>query len=307
MDRRGVLFAGAFQGGSLPAGGTELLEYIAPFYATVRYMNLETIIAHDFFPAKFVAAYTTDKIKFKYIKIDLPVSPYLKRYFALHYLTRRYSEFTHWWLCDIKDVLITKDPTALFCSEERPLVVGEENKTIENNSWFVKTFSKEPYSTLLAQIPKTIYPKTCGVFGGSRMIVRELLAEMLRLVSALPQDIYGIDMLLFNYVIATKLWNKTSAFAMQNYYDQPITQPRLVERENDCPRWQSEQREEDTGFCKHTYHPSTILIEFYDRHMQDLTKEIPGWSDVEDITKERWMAWWKKGRRGTPKPYWLID
>jgi hypothetical protein len=307
MTNRGVLFAGAFQGGSLPAEGAALLEYIAPFYASVRHTGLEAIIAHDFFPEAFVATYSTDKIKFEHIRIELPVSPYLKRYFALHYLLQKHVEITHWWLCDIKDVLVTKDPTALFSNNERPLVVGEENKTIENNSWFVKTFASEPWSTFLSQIPKTIHPKTCGVFGGSSAVMLELLTAMLDLVSGLDQDIFGIDMLLFNYVIATKLWDKTAAFSMQNYYDQPLTQLRLVSRENDCPRWQSEQREEDTGFCKHTYHPSTILVEFYERHMRETTKTIPNWNAVEEITKARWLEWWNRGRRGTPRPYWLAE
>ena len=299
---RGVIFAGAYQGGSLPTGGAELFEYIAPFYATVRHMGLQTIIAHDFFPDGFVKTYATEKIKFIHLPIDSECSPYFKRYFALHSLVTTYPEYTHWWLCDIKDVLITKDP-AIFCNEERPLVVGEENKTIENNIWFTTTFSKEPYLALFSQIPKTIYPKTCGVFGGERSVIIDLITAMIKLYNI--KDIFGLDMLLFNYVITTKLWDKTSACSMQNYYDLPIVQPTLMERVGDCPRWVSEQREEDTGFCKHTYHPSVILVEFYDRHMRDTTKDIPGWHEVEEITKARWLDWWGKRRRGVPKPDWL--
>jgi hypothetical protein len=157
---RGIIFAGAYQGGSLPKEGAALLEYIAPFYATVKHMGLQAIIAHDFFPDDFVKTYTTDMIKFIYLPIASDCSSYFKRYIALHSLLDSYPEYTHWWLCDIKDVLITKDPTALFCSKERPLVVGEENKTIENNVWFINSFSKAPYAALFSQIPKTIYPKT---------------------------------------------------------------------------------------------------------------------------------------------------
>ena len=304
MEKRGILFAGAYQGDGLPTEGAALLEYIAPFYTTVRHMGLEAIIAHDFFPADFVETYTTDKIKFIKITIDLPVSPYFKRYFALHALLQIYPDYTHWWLCDIKDVLVTKDPTALFSNTDRPLVVGEENATIETNTWFTATFSKEPYYTLFSHIPLSIYPKTCGVFGGERSVVNDLLSEMIELHANI-EDIFGLDMLLFNYVIATKLWDKTSAFSMQNYYDRPITRPTLVARTGDCPRWLSEQREGDTGFCKHTYHPSTILVEFYERHMRETTKDIPGWAEVEEIMKARWLEWWNKGKQGVPRPSWV--
>lgn len=294
-----VMFAGAFQGGSLPTHGAALLEYMAPFYATVRHTGLNAIIAHDFIPDGFVDTYSTDKIRFIHVPLPASMSPYLKRYQALSLLIKHYPIFSHWWLCDIKDVLITKDPS-LFIGD-RSLVVGEENNTIAANSWYKKSFSKEPYFTFFSKIPDVIYPKTCGVFGGERQVVKELVDQMMVYVGNI-KPMFGIDMLLFNFVVYTKFWDQTAACSMQNYYDLDITKPLLVNRPLDCPRWSSEQTDENTGWCKHTYHPHVILQEFYDRHMRETTCQIPRWNEVENITRARWSAWYQEGRKYVPQP-----
>jgi len=303
----GVIFAGAYQGGSLPKDGADLLEYIAPFYATIRHTNLKAIIAHDFIPSSFVEKYSTPQIIFVHHPIPDSYSVYFKRYLALRSLIPSY-DYTHWFLCDIKDALITRDPTELFASKEYPLVVGEESKTMEQNEWFAKVFSVEPYLSLFSQIPHSIFPKTCGVWGGRSDVVYQTLDEMVRIYDDQflnMKTIFGIDMLLFNWVIWNKMWTKTSAFAMQNYYDLPITSTDLKARNNECPRWISNQSEENTGFCKHTYRPNVIVEEFYDRHMKETTSKIPEWEEAVNITRKRWEYRWFHKERGMPMPYWL--
>lgn len=199
------------------------IEYIGPWYDSVKKLGRYGIIIHDGLDPDFIRRYETEHIKFrKYTGGDYSI--FEERWFA-YYMWLSATSIQRAFIADINDVYITKDPFSLS-GHEYTLYVGRDNANkIKDSGWIqaeMEQFSRDAHLDLPRLLPYQ-YTYNAGVVGGSRSVLLLLMSHMIRYTMLTCTSVHK-DMTLLNLFIFLYYRPKI---------DTDLTRPRLANREDD--------------------------------------------------------------------------
>ena len=161
-------------------------NYIKNFYTTVKDLNLNCIIFHDGLSNEFIKQYETDIIEFiLFNHEDYPTSSGNDTRFLvyLEYLKKN-NNINNVFISDISGVTIFKNPFEIIKNNNVLYVSPDRSRTKKNkirnltHYWF-KEYAERSYGSFqLFEEFKNNYSLQAGLFGGSYLVILNLLEKM---------------------------------------------------------------------------------------------------------------------------------
>lgn len=176
------------------------IEYIRPWYDSIKKLDIHGIIIHDGIDSAFITKYQTEKIQFrKYTAGNYAI---FDERWILYYLFISRTNIRFAFFTDISDVFVKANPFITFQNKDM-LYIGRDNiNKITLSEWMtneIKTFSKESgYS-----IPKSFKFQelyNVGIVGGDRNLILFFLSKVIDFFLLTNSEPYK-EMTVFNLVI----------------------------------------------------------------------------------------------------------
>ncbi len=177
--------------------GSDYLQYMHPWWATIDRVGLTGTVLHDGLPAECVTAATTDRIAFALAQpSELPILH------DRHRLVRDYLQEIddrYVFVTDISDVAFKRDPFHLIEQDQQQhrLFIGSEPKTIGNCRCLRKEMTDQ-FGELLYADRQVVNP---GILGGERTEVLSLLNHILDCIDQLKDRLLNSDMSIINKIV----------------------------------------------------------------------------------------------------------
>ena len=192
-------------------------EVVQKWYNSMVDLKLNAVLFHNSFSDETVSKFENEYVKFEKVVQNDSFNPNINRYFVYQdYITNHQAEINNLFLTDISDVTVILNPFEhnYFKANKNKIFCGDENKIL-NNDWmhdhclhlrneitnFVAFEVENQDKTLL----------NCGVIGGSKTIILELLNKITSLhqnYSLSNKTPFTLDMGVFNYVMYTFFQNQ---------------------------------------------------------------------------------------------------
>lgn len=180
------------------------LDYIYPWYISMRQANLNGIVFHDSLSDSFIDAYSTPRIEFRKVSLG-PYSLNDERFFVYRDFLKSNS-FTKVLMTDASDLFVKRDPFPLF-SNPNILYVGSDDPrwpTIRSSSW-ARTKSATMARESGGQIALTeafldMPLMNAGVIGGHYALLNIFLDAMCEVLKSI-NTISNHNMMAMHYVI----------------------------------------------------------------------------------------------------------
>ena len=165
---------------------------IKEWYESVERLDLEAVIFHDHCSDDFIRKLSTDKISFTHYK---PIGDIMNaKWKCMKYYLSDHPLIRNLFITDISDVVIMKDPFNLIEGDE--LICGSEEETI-GKSKFMRESQRRIFNKLMYKDNMML---NCGIVGGRRDTVIQLLDEMIKLFTKTGNRIHS-DMVVFNQAV----------------------------------------------------------------------------------------------------------
>ncbi len=200
-------------------------EYFRYWYESIGELGIRAIIFCDTISEGFEKKYTTEKISFVRCQLG-PHSLNDERFFIFQELVQHLKSDAFIVSTDINDVVVNKNPIALFKSSPHILFVGRgQRKVWKNGMWPLKalfSFNKK----FRGKLPVSFfnYPVlTPGTLAGKKEVIQKIYQEMTALITELGDD-GNYDMQVFNYVMIKRyfphnsFWDGIVPFWIANWY-----------------------------------------------------------------------------------------
>lgn len=176
------------------------IEYIRPWYDSIKKLDIDGIIIHDGIDSDFIKTFQTDKIQFrKYTAGNYAI---FDERWILYYLFISRTNISFAFFTDISDVFIKANPFITFQDKDM-LYIGRDNANkIRLSEWMmneIKTFSKESGHS----IPKSFKFQelyNVGIVGGERNLILFFLSKVINFFLLTNSEPYK-EMTVFNLVI----------------------------------------------------------------------------------------------------------
>lgn len=188
-------------------------QIIKNWVDSIQKLGLQGIVFHNNFSEKTISEHENDQLRFFKVDFDTPLSANAFRYLVYYDFLKKYgNQVQNIFVTDIGDVEVVRNPfiDPLFLSNTESLFCGDEEEVLDN-PWM-----KDHCTHLRNQIPgfsdfeeknksKTLL--NCGVIGGQRDVMLELLAQLVQIHTAHTisnQTPFTLDMGAFNFVARTQ-------------------------------------------------------------------------------------------------------
>lgn len=187
--------------------------YIEHWYNSIVKIGLFAVVFHDNLSEKFIKKYQSDKIRFIRCRLG-KMSLNDERFFIFQEFILNLPDNAYVLNTDINDVVINKNPIAIFQSSPSKLFVGRGNRKVwKNGIWTLKSlsqFSKQFNQSL--PISFFHYPVfNPGTIGGRKDKMLELFDRMTQVFGILG-DAQNYDMPVFNYVLKEFYFSKKGKY-----------------------------------------------------------------------------------------------
>lgn len=162
-------------------------------------VGVNLVILHDCFPDTIEVPSSV-----KLVKVEAPLNPYYQRWVSQWEYLRTHPEIGKVFLVDATDVEVLKDPFPHI--DPSMIYVGSEAIQTWNN-WMIVNYPQPWIRSVLRQYAR--YPLlNCGIVGGTRKQVMDLLRHMNTKLMDEKLDVGGTEMGLFNYCVRTYFQGK---------------------------------------------------------------------------------------------------
>eukprot|EP00929_Paragymnodinium_shiwhaense_P043965 TRINITY_DN22566_c0_g1_i1.p1 TRINITY_DN22566_c0_g1~~TRINITY_DN22566_c0_g1_i1.p1 ORF type:complete len:900 (-),score=234.15 TRINITY_DN22566_c0_g1_i1:572-3271(-) len=202
---------------------------IRTLYVTALRQQLSITVLYDHLPADLISVYSNDYFHFHQVALgdfDTRYGVNDVRYFFFERLVKQNPSWTSVFIVDAFDVKIGMD----MCPhvQEDKLYVGIEMDKLKNHPWMKARFSKMGgayNSWYLKKVDGRMRILNCGITGGGRKVVLELLNRMVAVITdpALTPNKKGEDvnlnMAALNYIIYNEFNDRyTGGFPVHSLY-----------------------------------------------------------------------------------------
>lgn len=177
------------------------INYIAPWYDSVKKINGFGIIIHDGLDEEFIKAYSTTKIKF--VKFNYGSYSIFEERWIGYYLLLKNTNIEKAFFTDCNDVFITSDPFSKLKINNKKLYVGRDQADRFGDSrWVTDELDKFQIDSGL-KAPKTLYHQplfNAGVVGGDKNMLIVYISQILNLLFHSKSEDHK-DMTLVNWAL----------------------------------------------------------------------------------------------------------
>jgi hypothetical protein len=189
--------------------GSNNIQYLNPWYNTVRALGLPAIVLHDNLSEKFITAHQTDRIRFVEV-LPIPYSPNDSRWCLYNMIIQECcSDVDYVLFTDCSDVTVRKDPFE-FIEDVGKLYIGSEARIwgrksdkIKDNGW-INARLKECNNAEIMEFSKKMQDKlllNCGIVGGHVKTMQFFLKRVSSMMRGInPRPDLCLDMAVTNYV-----------------------------------------------------------------------------------------------------------
>ena len=177
------------------------INYIAPWYDSVKKIDGFGIIIHDGLDEEFIKTYSTAKIKF--VKFNYGSYSIFEERWIGYYLLLKNTNIENAFFTDCNDVFITADPFSKLEIDKEKLYVGrDEADRFGDSGWITDELDKFEIDSGL-KAPETLYHQplfNAGVVGGDKKILSIYISQILNLLFHSKSEDHK-DMTLVNWAI----------------------------------------------------------------------------------------------------------
>ena len=177
------------------------INYIAPWYDSVKKIDGFGIIIHDGLNEEFIKTYSTTKIKF--VKFNYGNYSIFEERWIGYYLLLKKTNIEKVFFTDCNDVIITADPFSKLKINKEKLYVGRDQADrFGDSGWITDELDKFEIDSGL-KAPKTLYHQplfNAGVVGGDKKILSIYISQILNLLFHSKSEDHK-DMTLVNWAI----------------------------------------------------------------------------------------------------------
>jgi hypothetical protein len=184
------------------------IEYIEPWYNSVRDLNIEGRVFYDNLSDEFIEEYETDKIKF--IKVntsDYPNNDW--RFFCYRDFLEK-NKFDSVFLSDGSDVKVVKDPSEIVNSTTHDLYVCKDSIKLRDFPYFdIHKKSSWDDTVLMLMNQNTFDLINMGVIGGSYDNIIDFLDIFCKVRSEMGGASFNANMWIGQYIFRSLLKDKS--------------------------------------------------------------------------------------------------
>ena len=196
------------------------IKYIAPWYESIKALELNGIVIHDGINEEFIREFETDKIKFcRYYAGNFSI--FEERWMAYQILLDR-NNIKWAFFTDGNDVTVNSDPFKRHNNKQVLYVGRDQANRVGDSQWVINemnVFNEESgYKVDPMIIHQNLY--NAGLLGGSREILLSIIKHINFLTSKSTSDFHK-DMSLLNIAIYEVLKPKLNS----KFYQKNLTNP----------------------------------------------------------------------------------
>jgi hypothetical protein len=196
------------------------IDYIKPWYDSIKRQNINGIIIHDGIDETFIKKYQTEKIQFR--KFTAGKYAVFDERWILYFMFISQTNIKRTFCTDISDVFITANPF-ITCNKEDVLYIGRDNANkIRHSGWIlseIDRFEKNSgYRIPASFVFQQLY--NVGVVGGSRIILLFFLSKVIDMILLTESEPYK-EMTVLNLVIHKYFFPKLKYFQNEPIFTDP--------------------------------------------------------------------------------------
>lgn len=176
------------------------INYIKPWYDSIRKLNINGIIIHDEIDEAFIKQYQTEKIQFR--KYTAGKYAIFDERWILYYMFISQTNIKRAFCTDISDVYITANPFIPF-NKDDALYIGRDNTNkIRHSGWMLSEIDRFVMNSSYKIPPSFVFQKlyNVGIVGGSRKILLFFFSKVIDLILLTDSEPYK-EMTVFNLII----------------------------------------------------------------------------------------------------------